>query len=48
MARAKRFKSKAAYRRYTAYVKMHGLSKETRGRTVTIAGRKHKVRHVRL
>lgn len=45
MSEAKHFRSAAAYRRYTAFVKMHGLSKRKGSHTVTIAGHKHKVKH---
>lgn len=41
----KKFKSRKAYDKYTAYVKMNKLSKRKRGHTVKIAGKKHKVMH---
>lgn len=45
MAKPKRFKSKASYRKFTDYVKINGLSKRKKGHTVIIGGKKHKVKH---
>jgi hypothetical protein len=37
------FKSKEAYRKYRAYVHIHGI--KTHATNVVVAGRKHKVKH---
>jgi len=37
------FKSKEAYRKYRAYVHIHGIP--THAKDVVVAGRKHKVHH---